>query len=138
MFSQASTALGNSEQACTGAIICLRSVSGRLGQVRGMCEAPVRSYRVTGILSEGKNDPGWYTAGEHVVDARVDVLELTLFRDDPGASDRVQREDIDKILTGADDGADDRFPAEHRIEDRDGHVAVSGQPDADEPTAAAE
>jgi hypothetical protein len=58
----------------------------------------------------------------------------------------VQREDIGKILAGANDGADDGFPAEHRVEDRDGHLCqkigmvifvISGQPATDEPAAAA-
>src|SRR5664280_1834022 len=81
------------------------------------------------LHSKLEDDAGEDAAGEHVVDGLVDLVELVVDGDDPGAAGGVQGEDVGKVVAGADDRANNRLAVEDRVEDRARHRAVGGQRD---------
>src|SRR6266540_4183649 len=79
-----------------------------------------------------------YPALLHLLEALVDLVQAACLADHPGASQRVELEDLGQVGAGTDDRADDGDAVEHGLEDGQPHVVVRRQRDEDERATAAQ
>src|SRR5262245_52799436 len=82
--------------------------------------------------AEVEHEPGGHPAGQDVLEALVDLLQLPRFELDPRAAGRVQLEDLREVLTRAHERPDHVDAPKDRLEDRKWEHVLGRQSDQDQ------